>query len=265
MLIRKRVTRLAYEGEGNEGGGALGEKTYTETEYKAELDTHLGGMRRKYEARERELADANKQLLTQAESAKKLAGNPEELVEAQNRIDELEAKVLTETELAARKMKKTENELTLKFETATQQADQYKSQYRRQVETTAFLSAANEFDAEDPSDFAHLLAGRTEWKEVETDDGTVEDPRVTLDETTEDGKPVKMEYTIREAIKRMAEQPDRYGYLFKSQKKGGLGGSGNKGAAKPIYTGEQLAADTALFRKLRKENPALLKQIRTGS
>lgn len=266
MLIRKRVTRLAYEGEeGNEGdAGAQEGKVYT----KEEFDSHFAGFRRKAEAREKELLAANQQLLKEAESAKQRlsesGGTTEELIAAQSRVEELEQKVLSAEELANRRLKKTESELTQQLEKERERANRNEMQFRQQVERTQFVSAAIEFEAENPEDFAEMLRSRTEWKEVETDDGTDIQPRVTLDELTDDGKPVRMEYTIREAIKRMHEQPERHGYLFKSHKKSGLGGSGNSRVSGSAVTAEQLKNDPALFRKLRKENPALLKQIRTA-
>ncbi len=63
-------------------------------------------------------------------------------------------------------------------------------------------------------------------------------PKVKFNDTDAEGKPITLDLTAKEAVKRMKELPERFGNLFKSNLSGGLGGSQSVGN-KPL-DGERL-------------------------
>ena len=75
--------------------------------------------------------------------------------------------------------------------------------------------------------------------------------KVEFSDTDKEGKPVTLDLTIAEAVKRMSEM-DEYANLFKSEGTGGVGGV-NRGSSKPLDAKKIAATDPALYRKLRAE------------
>jgi hypothetical protein len=86
--------------------------------------------------------------------------------------------------------------------------------------------------------------------------GTFE-PRVKFADTDKNDKPIVLDITVPEAVKRMREL-DRYANLFEETKKSGIGGSGSYKSGKTPDVAKIAANDPKEYRRLRKEKPELL-------
>lgn len=151
----------------------------------------------------------------------------------QSRIDEINKSLLTKEELAKQERERLEKE---KKEQATQLAserDLWKSRFERSMIERSIKDAAQKAAAYSPDVFIALTRNDTFLEEVKAEDGkpTGEFAVKTKLRKVENGVTKELQMTPDELVKYMKEQPDTYGYLFKGEKQGGLGG-GN--ASQPL-------------------------------
>lgn len=101
-----------------------------------------------------------------------------------------------------------------------------------------------------------LLRPTTHLVEVKDEEDNVIgfESKVKIQSKDKDNKPVMIEVSVQEAVKRMKEDVDQYGNLFEGTHKGGLGGS-NAGKGKD-FDPTKLSIEE--YAKLRKENPSAL-------
>lgn len=78
--------------------------------------------------------------------------------------------------------------------------------------------------------------------------------KVRFQDVDKNGKPVIVDYTIPEAVKRMKEKPDEYGNLFRATTAGGAGASSGTPGKKPNPA--NMSMDE--YMATRKANPAAL-------
>src|SRR5690606_9268331 len=77
---------------------------------------------------------------------------------------------------------------------------------------------------------------------------------VRFQDKDKDGKSIVVKLPVPEAVKRMKELPEDFGYLFEAHTKGGVGGaSGQPGQKVDIKN-----MSTEQYLKARKENPSLI-------
>lgn len=212
---------------GNKGGEGEGDKNKNKTFTQEQVNKMLAEDRRKHKAQ----VDAH---VAELERLKKLKGiSDKDKADLQARIEELNNSVLTKEELARKNEEKIKGEHKRTVETLTTERDGWKKRYVDSTITRAITDEAVKAEAFSPSQIVALLKGSTRLAEVLDGEGNpVPDEfvaKVTLNDTDKEGKPVTLDLTVAEALKRMKDRTDEYGNLFKSGVSGGIGGSGNRG------------------------------------
>jgi hypothetical protein len=232
-------------------------KTYTQ----AEFDSHMGAMRRKHEAREQQLTKAQRDLAGQLEAQKNQKGlSEEERTTLQARIDELEGQFLTAQEKAERKATQEREASQVQVQQLTTERDSFRTIYQREVVSNQITRAGSNNNAHDVDQISAIVGPMISFKDVVDEDGKPtgqQAPVVKFPDIDKDKKPIVMEYTIDEAVKRMTEL-DKFANLFVDTKRSGVGGHRNTGVVAGKLDLPKLARENpAEFRRLRKEKPDL--------
>jgi hypothetical protein len=250
------------EGTGGEGeGGGEGEpKTLSDLvksdpKYQEELNTMMAANRKK-------LTQQNQELVTQLEELKRNSAlTVEQKDELQVRITQLEEQYMSKEELAKRESTKQQKEFQTKLSTIEEQSKRWERMYADSTIQRAWQDAAINGEVLEPavSQVAEMFKHRTSLVE-RLEDGKPTgsfDPVVKFNDVNEDGKEVVLDLSPTDAIKRMKELPDKFGYLFKGTATSGIGGSrGADGQATPQKL-DDLLKDPAKYAEWRKKNPDL--------
>lgn len=266
-LLYQAARFISFDGEGDDAAAAAaaaaaasggGAKTYTQ----AEFDSHMGALRRKYETREQTLQKAQRDLATQLEAQKGQKGlSEEERTALQSRIDELEGQFLTEKEKAERKATQEREAAALQVQQLSMDRDNWRSNYQREVLNNQITRAGVDNKAHDIDQIAAIVGPMISFKDVVDEDGAAtgkQVPIVKFPDIDKDKKPIVMEYTVDEAVKRMTEL-DKFANLFVDSKRSGVGGRGNTGApAGKIDLAKLAKENPAEYRRLRREKPELI-------
>lgn len=155
-----------------------------------------------------------------------------ERIELQDRIKELEQKVLTKEELAERERQKLERERKTAIDEISKDRDSWKDRYTAQtIRNTIYDGAAREKAVSQSQIYAILRSMTSLEEEIDADGNRSGNlaPMVDYEDTDKEGKPVRLKLTVAQAIKRMKETPDLFGNLFESDKVAGMGGSASQG------------------------------------
>lgn len=241
----------AAAGTGAVAGGAGDGKPVTT---QAELNTVLKQEKEKFR-KERE------KLAKQLEDASKLQGLSDEAKAGyESQIEELRNANLSTEELARKNQEKLSKEWQTKHQAATQEATQWKSRHD-------LLHIGHDIAAE--SSLAKVLPTAVEFIEAKLipksrlvdivdEDGKPTGRQVSkvhFDSTDKEGKPVVLDITIKEAIKLMKDNPERYGMFFEGTAAGGLGAGTGQSNGKKVDLANMSMED---FAKKLKENPNAL-------
>ncbi len=177
--------------------------------------------------------DQQQKAIDQLEQAKKAKGlSDKEKTDLAAQIDDLKNSLLTKEQLAAQEKKKVQEELSGKVKAEQERADRNWKLYESSTIQREITDAAVEHEAFRPSQLIRHLKDQTslvEDKDPESGQtlGTYS-TRVKFPDV-KDGKPITLDLTVKEAVKRMKDLPEEYGNLFKSGVSGGLGGSNGSG------------------------------------
>jgi hypothetical protein len=184
----------------------------------------------------------------------RLTTSDEEKQQLTSKITEMETQLLSKEEIAEREKKKLEAESKTKIDALTTERDGFKNQYANyRVENEITLEAVKQ-EAFSPKQVVALLRGDTRLIPAVGEDKkpTGELIPMVVVKTVKEGKPITLELSIFDAVKRMKETPDEYGNLFKSTMAGGVGGtnvgSGGSGGLDP-----ESMKDPASYRKNREK------------
>lgn len=254
------------EGEGGDGsniglGGnsdddelppsAKGKQTFTQ----AEFSKALAEDRRKHKARVEEEKKQKQKIITDLENVKKSKGLTEkERDTLQQKIEELQNSLLTKEQLTAKEREKLENTHKQAVSSLTGERDSWKNRFTSAIINQAIIGEASVAEAFNPEDLIFLLSGSTRLVEETDESGNPLEkfvPKVKFNDQDKDGKPVTLDLTVAEAVKRMKDLP-RYAHLFKSTAAGGLGG--NSGTGGKGGQPDPAKMTTAQFREWRKKN-----------
>lgn len=261
MFLRAQSFWLSFDGESTEPApvepttpaepGTEGtEKTFNQDD----LNRFLAEDKRKGQEKQRQLATQ----LADMQKQKNLTDKQKK--DLQTRIDELQAQYMTTEEKARQDADRKQKEYDGKLEAATTERDEWKVKHEQLAISTEIAHAAIEHEAVDFEQIEALLRAKTKLVEKLDDEGQPMgefEPKVSFPDTGKDKNPIILELTVNEAVKRMRELP-KYGNLFRSPKKSGLGGSGSAGpSGKKIDIAQLAREDQAEYRKLRKEKPEL--------
>jgi len=223
-------------------------KTFTQEQ----VNTFLADEKRKSQVKQREMA-------TELENLKKNTTlTTEERDTLQNRIEELQNQFMTKEEQARQASEKNSKKTAEDLKTLTTERDTWRNKHSQLLVDTEITKAAADNKAFSTEQISAILTPKTKLSEILDDTGKplgIFEPRVMFSDKDKDDKPVVLELTVNDAVKRMTELP-QYGNLFEGDKKGGFGGSGSSVAGKKVNLAK-IAKDPVAYRKLRKERPEL--------
>ena len=229
------------EGDPSAGGEAT-PKTFTQEQVNKILAEDKRKHKAQLEKTERQLQELlESKNLSEAERAK-----------AEEAREDILKQLRTKEEQAKIDKKKLETEYEARLAQAEKRATEAEQKYERSTVERALTDAAIEADAFNPSVLVTYLRGDTKIDA----NGKV---MVNVPMTLEDGTIEPGLMTPAEAIKKMKEDPERFGGLFKSNVVSGVGGSSGTGTG----TGKNVKIDvtklsTAEYMRLRKEAPEKL-------
>ncbi len=201
-------------------------KTFTQEE----LNSILAKEKRSFEERNQKLINDLKAI---QESASMTAQEKQNL---ETQIEELQKVTMTKEELAQREQAKAKKLYEDNLKTLEAEATSWRSRYSRETIARAITDEAIIAGGFAPSQFVEILEKRSKLAPILGEDGKPTGnfiTKVSFDDIDKDQKPVTLELTVPETIKRMKEIPDRFGNLFKSGANGGVGGSNNSSGYKP--------------------------------
>lgn len=208
----------------------------------------------------RKLTQQNSELVKQLEEIKRNAAlTNEQRDELQGRITQLEEQYMTKEELAKREKDKQAKEYESKLQQTVEQSEQWKGLYTSSTIDRALQDAAVVGEAIRPSVIVDLLRSKTQLTEVmENGQPTGRyTPIVKFNDIGENGENVILDLSPEEAIKRMKELPDDYGFLFKGTATSGIGSARRADGSAPAPRLQELLKDPEKYAKWRKENPNL--------
>jgi hypothetical protein len=210
-----------------------------------ELNSILARERKKTEER-------TKQTIKELEELKKSKSmNEQDRAKLTARIEGLQDELLTKEQLAAKEKEKLSKQYTEEIEKLSSERSTWQQRYTQAEISRAISDAASEAGAFAARDIKALLLPNTQLNEVFSDDGEATgqfEPRVKFADSDKDGKPVTLDLSVQEAVKRMKDTPEKYGHLFKSTAQPGLGGSGGAGS-RPVDISKMSPAEYREYRK----------------
>lgn len=230
------------------------ELKYTEDQYNAKLNAVLAEDRRKHKA---QVEAAIKDLESVRESANLTQKQRDEL---QVRIEEMNNQLLTKDELAKKEKEKLEKQHQEQLGVERTTRERYQNLFTTTVIEHEILKQAAVADAWRSDQLVSLLKDKTHLVEDVDEHGKgigTFTPKVKFPDKDKDGKPIALDLTVEQAIKRMKDLPEVYGNLFKSGVTGGLGGTGSVTSPRTPVDLSVLTKDPAAYRKWRRENPDL--------
>ena len=210
------------ENSGNDAAFGDPSKTFTQTE----LNTILKRERKKQE-------DKTRTQIKELEQLKKSKSMTEQdRAKLSSQIDTLQSELLTKEQLAAREKEKLKKQHGQQIDQVTKERDSWQQRYRSAEINRAISDAASSEGAFASRDIQALLSPNTSLQEDMDDNGSPKGsftPKVKFLDSSKDGKPVTLDLTVSDAVKRMKDTPEKYGHLFKSTASSGLGESGGAG------------------------------------
>ena len=206
-------------------------------------------------------ADRTNKAITELEALKTRSSLTEkERVDLETRIDTMKGELLTKEELAAQARDKLINDHKAEREGLILERDDWKGKHTDSTISREITDASVAHDAYSPEQIVALLRPNTQLVEAVDDDGKPTgrlNPIVKFTDVGKDDKPVTLDLSPADAVKRMSEM-DKYLNLFKDKGTGGLGerNRGKGGRAPDLATA---ARDPVAYRKGRKDGSIQLK------
>ncbi|MFA5758514.1 MAG: hypothetical protein WC942_03970 [Clostridia bacterium] len=246
---------VSFDGEENiapEDNKSSGEtKTFTQEE----VNSILAKEKRKTQ-------EVQKQLLSQLEEAKNTAKlGTEERTNLEKKIEELQKVTMSAEERARQKEVKLQKQYEDQIAQISEEKENWKKRHTDLLISNSILRAASENKAVEPNQLLKMLKSDAKLVQKLDEDGQPIndfDVRMSLLDTDKNGKPIELDLTIGEAVKRMTELP-QYGNLFEGGKSGGVGSSNINGKNGARIDVAKLAQENpAAYRELRKSNPAAI-------
>lgn len=245
--------------EGGESGGTLPDlKTLVA---KHGLQDELNAM---MASNRKGLTQRNQELVTQLQNLSDQTNmSTQAKDELEVRIEELQTQFMSKEELAKRESQKLSKTHAKEVDRLTSDTKKWQGLYATSTTQRAIMDAAVAGEAL-PQAVAQIIAilgpgthiveevdaagqGKGKYKTV-----------VKFNDVNGEGKPVVLDLSPTETIKRMKELPELYGNLFKGDATGGLGGTGGgTGKSERSPKLQELLDDPVKYAKWRKENPDL--------
>lgn len=178
---------------------------------------------------------------------------------AEETLATVQMQLRTKEQQAALDRQKLEEAHGKTLKEVAEKATLWETRYKDSTRDRALLDAAVSGDAYQPTQLVTILKPMTKLVEEQGEFKTMIEFPDTDPVTNERSTFLR---TPEEAVKRMRELPEIYGNLFKSGVVSGIGSNSATGGLTPGKDGkvdlEKLAKDPEQFRKVMRENPALL-------
>lgn len=220
---------------------AAADKTFTQTQVDEMINKRF-----------KKEKEANEKLKTEYEKLQQTQGlSAQQIEEYAKKVQELENAGLSKEELAKKeheRLQKTakENETKLSGE-----RDLFKNLYSDSQIESAIQRAASDPDIKALRPEQMIMMLKSQTRLIQKDAGGKQQFEVAVDwKEVKDNETIVVQIPVKEALKRMKEQPTVFGNLFESDAKGGLGGqtvSANDGSLNPASYG-----DFAAYKKNRE-------------
>src|SRR5690606_4475764 len=177
---------------------------------------------------------AQKQALKQLEQIQntvKMSEEEKDTLEAE--IEKLRKQTLTSEEIAKREAKKAKDTYESQLTDAQKQAERWEKQYKGLKVNYEITTAAQKHGVLPQSlpfleSFLSPKMTLSELKDEDTGELRGHEALVDFTDIGADGKPVQVQLTVEETVKRMKELPESYGQLFSAPSGGGMGGTSGK-------------------------------------
>ena len=210
-----------------------------------DVNTILAKEKRKTQETQKQLAEQ----LTQARKAANLTAEEKAVADAQ--IEELEKKYMTADELTRQATDKQTKKHSQELEELKTSKSEWQTRFTQSTIEASITKAAADNEAIQTDQVAAMLRPAAKLAETADENGKPTgkyEVRVDFQDLDKDDKPIVLNLTVAEAVKRMAEL-ERFGNLFKGGKIGGTGGTGGD-TSKPVDLNSMSMAN---YRELRKD------------
>jgi len=196
------------------------EKTYTQKEF----DGHMAGLRKKSEA-------SNEAMTKELETLKERSNlTAQERTDLESRLESLKEESMTKEQKLNKQLKKNETEWADKYKILEDQHNTLNTKYEDETINRAITNAALDGEAFSPEQIVAVLRPTTELMAELDDKKEPTGKMLVMGKHTgvdEDGKVVTENLPINEIVKKMREDTNRFGNLFKTNNTSGVGG-GNR-------------------------------------
>ncbi len=204
----------------------------------------------------RKQQDKQRVMVTELETLKKSTSlTKKEKETLEKRLEDLQTQHMTTEEKARRAEETAEKKRTEEVGVLTEERNSWQIKHAKLVINTAIVGAASDNKAIQHEQITALIGPKTKLVEKLDEDGKPTgdyEPRVAFPDKDKDDKPVILNLTVSDAVKRMKEL-EQYGNLFEGGKVGGLGGTGSQTMGGNIDITEIAKKDPAKYRELRKK------------
>ena len=204
----------------------------------------------------RKMQDKQRVLVSELETLKKSTSlSVKEKESLQKRIEDLQTQHMTAEEKARRAEESAEKKRAEEIGVLTDERNTWEVKHAKLVINTAIVGAASDNKAIQHEQITALIGPKTKLVEKLDEDGKPTgdyEPRVAFPDKDKDNKPLILDLTVSDAVKRMKEL-EQYGNLFEGGKKSGLGGTGSQTMGGNLDIVEIAKKDPAKYRELRKK------------
>lgn len=261
LALARTLITLAYAGTEGTGEGTGTQKTETgggaaKTFTQEDVNQLVAAERRILETR-------SKNLLGELEALKtKSSLTAKEREDLETRLETTRQELMTKEELANEKLGKLQKQRDQELAALTGERDTWKTRHTQSMIQRSISDAAAAAEAFNARQLVALLAPDTHLVEDTDEDGKPTGEfsvMVKFQDVNKDGKPVKLDLPVNEAVKRLKEKSE-YQNLFKGLGTGGTGSS-NKGGGKGSLSIAELAKnDPAEYARQRAAGTLKLPQ-----
>lgn len=225
---------------------AEAEKNKPKTFTQDQLNAILAEDRRKAKAQ-------NEKIASELEALKSKANlSAQEREDLETRVESLRSEFMTKEEMLKQEKDRETKKLKTELDTKIKESENWRSRFTESTITRSITDAAVSTDAFSPKQIvAQLLPNTRLVEEVDESNQPTGQyvAKVKITDKDKDGKPITLDLTVHEAVKKMSEQDD-FANLFKGKGTGGLG-SQNRGGGREMSAAE-LAKNPEAYRAARK-------------
>lgn len=246
------------DSEGGEGDGTKkpeGDEGKQTPEGKFMTQIQLNDM---VEKRVAKMKQENRQMLSKFESLQQSIQTDTEGREAlEVELEDLRQRTLSQDEIQKREAKKASDKYSKDLEAAKADAEIWQGEYNdlRISHEINHASAEHKVLPESYELVESFLRPNTKLVEIRDEEGK---PTGKLENTVDfsdidsEGKPIIVQMSVTQVLKRMSELPEKYGNLFEGQKISGTGGSSGSG---PTGKLDPSKMSTEEYIAYRREHP----------